>query len=100
HTRFSRDWSSDVCSSDLGFELRDAGGPGVPVEGFGGIAARGQEGPEQADRRCRRGTFGLGCQDQVIVDDGAMPGTAQTDEPVLLVAHLDEDRKSTRLNSS
>src|SRR5690606_40276804 len=23
HTRFSRDWSSDVCSSDLGGELRD-----------------------------------------------------------------------------
>src|SRR5690606_40300974 len=21
HTRFSRDWSSDVCSSDLGFDL-------------------------------------------------------------------------------
>src|SRR5690606_40939046 len=22
HTRFSRDWSSDVCSSDLGYEIR------------------------------------------------------------------------------
>src|SRR5690606_40493224 len=27
HTRFSRDWSSDVCSSDLAFELQ-AGVPG------------------------------------------------------------------------
>src|SRR5690606_40271048 len=28
HTRFSRDWSSDVCSSDLGLEIRqdDMGG--------------------------------------------------------------------------
>src|SRR5690606_39286766 len=23
HTRFSRDWSSDVCSSDLGMRVRD-----------------------------------------------------------------------------
>src|SRR5690606_39731932 len=26
HTRFSRDWSSDVCSSDLNYELTQAGG--------------------------------------------------------------------------
>src|SRR5690606_40390261 len=25
HTRFSRDWSSDVCSSDLGHDVDDAG---------------------------------------------------------------------------
>src|SRR5690606_39451391 len=36
HTRFSRDWSSDVCSSDLGLvrgaEVRDTGAPiSVPV---------------------------------------------------------------------
>src|SRR5690606_40383237 len=38
HTRFSRDWSSDVCSSDLGEALRQRGDrlasvrPGVEVE--------------------------------------------------------------------
>src|SRR5690606_40631065 len=33
HTRFSRDWSSDVCSSDLSF------GVITPLIGFGSIAA-------------------------------------------------------------
>src|SRR5690606_40064944 len=40
HTRFSRDWSSDVCSSDLdvglGGGLRAVGGDGL---GGGGVAA-------------------------------------------------------------
>src|SRR5690606_10758911 len=31
HTRFSRDWSSDVCSSDLGCAPRTAGRPGPPA---------------------------------------------------------------------
>src|SRR5215475_8543429 len=29
HTRFSRDWSSDVCSSDLGWETRGRGEMGT-----------------------------------------------------------------------
>src|SRR5690606_13138377 len=33
HTRFSRDWSSDVCSSDLLFRLRFALWRANPVEG-------------------------------------------------------------------
>src|SRR5207302_6593009 len=32
HTRFSRDWSSDVCSSDLAVELRDEVGAVVHRE--------------------------------------------------------------------
>src|SRR5215510_9506250 len=38
HTRWPRDWSSDVCSSDLGAERVDVAGPGVdaqPVAGGG-----------------------------------------------------------------
>src|SRR5690606_40352442 len=41
HTRFSRDWSSDVCSSDLDLEMLDervrsrlSGGLVVPINGF------------------------------------------------------------------
>src|SRR5690606_40453229 len=39
HTRFSRDWSSDVCSSDLaesGLEAVHLGAEGVFAGGFGG----------------------------------------------------------------
>src|SRR5690606_20067854 len=47
HTRFSRDWSSDVCSSDLARPHREAGGSGLPArERKGGGAAPG-------DRPCR-----------------------------------------------
>src|SRR5690606_40516958 len=36
HTRFSRDWSSDVCSSDLGLaEISGAGNGGFGVSSFG-----------------------------------------------------------------
>src|SRR5690606_40108167 len=31
HTRFSRDWSSDVCSSDLIFGVLDKAAPGLAV---------------------------------------------------------------------
>src|SRR5207302_8298975 len=41
HTRFSRDWSSDVCSSDL----RPAGGPA------GGHRPRGEATPVRPRRR-------------------------------------------------
>src|SRR5690606_39766158 len=52
HTRFSRDWSSDVCSSDLDKEQRRSrvpAGPATGVEraqgGFGtGFAQAAQEG--------------------------------------------------------
>src|SRR5690606_40278210 len=57
--RFSRDWSSDVCSSDLGRESVDelrvaalgehVGGFPVDVPGDGRAIAREQEGPATAD---------------------------------------------------
>src|SRR5690606_39695340 len=49
HTRFSRDWSSDVCSSDLAFKSVGAFAEGVGVRGesvlgeSGGGAAVGED---------------------------------------------------------
>src|SRR5271165_3922561 len=48
HTRFSRDWSSDVCSSDLGGGRVPGVGRGVPWGGFdlcqgGGARAGGTQ---------------------------------------------------------
>src|SRR5690606_39843407 len=38
HTRFSRDWSSDVCSSDLVFhKMRPRGGPGTVMPDYNDI---------------------------------------------------------------
>src|SRR5690554_3486425 len=59
------------------------------VEGFGGVAARRQEGPEQADRWRGRGAFRSLGEYQLIIDDRAMPRVAQTDQPILLAAYLD-----------
>src|SRR5690606_22786475 len=42
HTRFSRDWSSDVCSSDLVLDVAEAiKGSGVPIIADGGIRYTG-----------------------------------------------------------
>src|SRR6266511_3607843 len=49
HTRFSRDWSSDVCSSDLGGQgaVRHAEGrPGVQVPLRGGAAGDRETSPD------------------------------------------------------
>src|SRR6266496_5618118 len=50
HTRSLRDWSSDVCSSDLGpHDL-----PIVPADGNGGppgLPARDERGPRSEERR-------------------------------------------------
>src|SRR5690606_40057762 len=53
HTRFSRDWSSDVCSSDLFFPLgqRDDGGQ-VPRQAI--VQVRGQAPALFAERASRR----------------------------------------------
>src|SRR5215475_8808847 len=44
HTRFSRDWSSGVCSSDLGVEMQNfrayAGIAGAPQDAVGAAADR------------------------------------------------------------
>src|SRR5690606_20136364 len=41
HTRFSRDWSSDVCSSDLDADAYVDVGVGVAAQGLGVVAALG-----------------------------------------------------------
>src|SRR5690606_39288356 len=91
HTRFSRDWSSDVCSSDLVVDddLRlagDGGGVGLDVvaELLAGLA----------DIELRVVVDGL--DEAVIALDGRVVLEDVEDE-----AFLDRlDRKSTRLNSS
>src|SRR5436305_5220395 len=89
HTRCGRDWSSDVCSSDL------------PTVG-GSENAGGADGIEdETCRICRRGSVFDGRE-----EPGSLPG-----QPiygvipfVLVVGRIvdgaEEDRKSTRLNSS
>src|SRR5690606_40186590 len=39
HTRFSRDWSSDVCSSDLPFPYRHEAGASLPTHEMHSLAA-------------------------------------------------------------
>src|SRR5690606_41201171 len=57
HTRFSRDWSSDVCSSDLALPAaRGAGGDGFGRVVGVGLVAAGLGGPG----RLQRGGLGRG----------------------------------------
>src|SRR5690606_40055839 len=81
HTRFSRDWSSDVCSSDL---PGDAGHPHVDARGD--LAAQVGEGGADVPR-----------PGQGAVALAAGPGAADEVDHLLLAGG---DRKSTRLNSS
>src|SRR5207247_5686240 len=52
HTRSTRDWSSDVCSSDL------IGGPGGPGGAGGRGGQGGRAGAGQRQRGGREGVFG------------------------------------------
>src|SRR5690606_39879624 len=60
HTRFSRDWSSDVCSSDLGRRLQGGGlVVALGTVGFGGGDQQCRILPGR--RRPRTGGGGRGC---------------------------------------
>src|SRR5690606_40247983 len=59
HTRFSRDWSSDVCSSDLGLGGRAPSGGGLLRGGLGGGRAVGDDGGHRV-RLLLRGSGGPG----------------------------------------
>src|SRR5690606_40346072 len=65
HTRFSRDWSSDVCSSDLKSSMRRNSGPGAP----GSASARTRERiPSQPTRKSARSSLQIGrasCRERV-----------------------------------
>src|SRR5690606_35531044 len=91
HTRFSRDWSSDVCSSDLeqeqaaGEEVDDGGDPLAHVQAVGAEhAEEGQQYPGQvevdppgAEARIRLPVYG---RDQKQVNDPANEEQAQGEE--------------------
>src|SRR5690606_40964509 len=84
HTRFSRDWSSDVCSSDLE-ALRILAGDVPPLPQ-----------PRQGQQR-------LGRPDRLVraAVDQLQELRGELDVPQSAGAQLDlRDRKSTRLNSS
>src|SRR5690606_40418533 len=94
-TRFSRDWSSDVCSSDL--EERDAGElPDMIVIERGGFIPEGIE-YDQTNERILVGSLAEGTVFE-IAPDGTMTPVIEDGDLVSSVGI--EDRKSTRLNSS
>src|SRR5256884_3389989 len=76
HTRCSRDWSSDVCSSDLILKGED----------FAGLAQTTSEDPGSAAQGGDLGWNG--------------PGTFAPEFERVITGLKDKDRKSTRLNSS
>src|SRR5256884_879536 len=80
HTRCSRDWSSDVCSSDLGMRRKTAMCWPLSLRSSGGVAAR------------LNGSTGV-CRGAGERHEQATPSPADC-------RTADQDRKSTRLNSS
>src|SRR5690606_39707675 len=51
HTRFSRDWSSDVCSSDLGRKWQGSASAGIPLSDAGWIRFTAQAGHQDYTNR-------------------------------------------------
>src|SRR5690606_39597199 len=93
HTRFSRDWSSDVCSSDLaleavhGFDVVEQERQVEDLQLLGVVLELGQGRGDDVDVAQQQGFHFLA----VTVEGGVR---------VDLDLHLARDRKSTRLNSS
>src|SRR5690606_40556942 len=84
HTRFSRDWSSDVCSSDLAaLRLRDEQWCARPGERIGRRDHDGAGGIAAADRRRDDGEIGA-----------RLGGQRAAVERVLVTAGASIDRKS------
>src|SRR5690606_40673188 len=73
HTRFSRDWSSDVCSSDLSTIL------------FAGYQAAGT-----------RGAAMVAGADKVKIHGEYIPVRAEVQNLPMLSAHADSDRSEER----
>src|SRR3712207_7894860 len=99
HTRYWRDWSSDVCSSDLIALEENLKKANLTKEdiGFTVVTGYGRFTFEGADKQiseisCHaRGIHFLLPDVRTIIDIGGQDAKAIS---------LDEDRKSTRLNSS
>src|SRR5690606_41023188 len=91
HTRFSRDWSSDVCSSDL--NAQNAGAQSPPRAGWAHVQVAHFVDVQRAKRQEVTGSLG----DPYVMlrqcDKGLNVLAAHAVYPSL-------DRKSTRLNSS
>src|SRR3712207_9023873 len=100
HTRYWRDWSSDVCSSDLMRPVADRGLRN-PEGGLRGLADSDPTGSRILPREERDDR--PGAADLVAVIEVIRPGIVEIDGP-LHEAQAErcrvEDRKSTRLNSS
>src|SRR5690606_39288091 len=79
HTRFSRDWSSDVCSSDLSQALKR-------------LQCRIPQGHSSGTFLVEIGRT-AGCRRRTVTVDDGRPATRN-------LAGVVRDRKSTRLNSS
>src|SRR5690606_40836862 len=93
HTRFSRDWSSDVCSSDLA-----TGAAAPPVSQSQENAARGHA-PQRISHVLRRALSTLSEPDPSHWRIPAGKAHATTGIGAGTCG-LRRDRKSTRLNSS
>src|SRR5690606_35713969 len=62
HTRFSRDWSSDVCSSDLGAGQRGGAERGLGVR----VVERGEAGAGEGEEVWVEGLFGEAAAEIVV----------------------------------
>src|SRR3546814_7108462 len=84
------DWSSDVCSSDLfcgSSEISSIGGDHAAIE-------------TRAAFRCARLCFIIDMDDTEALRKAQGPFQIVEQRPGHIAAHIDPDRKSTRLNSS
>src|SRR5690606_39940259 len=91
-TRFSRDWSSDVCSSDLDGDVEQrVGGPGVVGEHVPGADDGDVRDPAEVERR--RGALAVGEDERVEVrgERRAVPAGGDVARP-----HVEIGRASWR----
>src|SRR2546429_6030817 len=86
HTRCSRDWSSDVCSSDLVFVDK--------------ILNPGSDGPSGHDCDSPSIEHGIGSSKRPIRPNSVARANVRVERECSVPVWHHQDRKSTRLNSS
>src|SRR5690606_40268576 len=81
HTRFSRDWSSDVCSSDLGLKLREfrAEGENFVGESFGSIIGYQGNGAIVHYSASKEGSKVVKDEGSILLDSGGQYKEGTTD---------------------